>query len=331
MKLQPRTIKEISEMICGQDYGENLFPYRSSSYLTDFFSNCNLPHCHDGSTRNWWVRNVLDELNERPVDNPLLPSNELIAVITELLEPTEFQDGDDDRSKALSVINKSISRDGIEVYRDKNLRVYVRDSKTKSSTTEGVLRKRFLNDAEKEKKRMLANLLDEFSEDQFIEEILVPIMRQLGFNRVSATGHKDKSLEFGKDLWMKFRLPTSNELYFGMQVKKGKIDSAGKSNGNIAEILNQIHMALSNPVWDPENNKRHLLDHVFIVASGEITKQAKYFLAEKLDTDSRRQIMFMDRDDVLELALAVNFEHELLKTKPENGMNEEINPEDIPF
>lgn len=37
--------------------------------------------------------------------------------------------------------------------------------------------------------------------------------------------------------------------------------------------------------------------------SGEITKQARQFLIEKLDMDSRRQIIFMDREDILTLAV----------------------------
>ena len=53
-------------------------------------------------------------------------------------------------------------------------------------------------------------------------------------------------------------------------------------------------------------NKRVLIDHLYIVASGEITKQAKQFVAEKLDIESRRQIIFMDRVDVITLAVQTN-------------------------
>jgi len=31
------------------------FRYRSSSYLTEFFQDCDTDHTHDGTTRQYWV------------------------------------------------------------------------------------------------------------------------------------------------------------------------------------------------------------------------------------------------------------------------------------
>jgi hypothetical protein len=50
--------------------------------------------------------------------------------------------------------------------------------------------------------------LDSASEDEFTERVLVTLFQRLGFYRVSAAGHTEKMREFGKDLWMKFQLPT---------------------------------------------------------------------------------------------------------------------------
>ncbi len=60
-----------------------------------------------------------------------------------------------------------------------------------------------------------------------IEEVLLPLFRQLGFHRITAAGHKDKALEYGKDIWMRFTLPTQHVIYFGVQAKKDKLDAAG--------------------------------------------------------------------------------------------------------
>jgi hypothetical protein len=147
------------------------------------------------------------------------------------------------------------------------------------------------------------------SEDELIEEVLLPLFRQLGFHRVTAVGHKDKALEYGKDVWMKYTLPTLHVLYFGIQAKKGKLDSAGMSksgSSNIGEILNQVTMMLGHEIFDPEVNRRALVDHAFIVAGGEITKQAKNWLGGKLDATKRSQVMFMDRDDILNLFIVTN-------------------------
>ena len=119
---------------------------------------------------------------------------------------------------------------------------------------------------------------------------------------MTAAGHKDKALEYGKDLWMKFTLPTQHVLYFGIQAKKGKLDASGVSKAataNVAEIHNQVTMMLGHEIFDPEIGKRVLVDHAFIVAGGEITKAARNWLGNKLDASKRSQIMFMDRDDIL--------------------------------
>ena len=134
--------------------------------------------------------------------------------------------------------------------------------------------------------------------------MLLPLFRQLGFHRITAAGHKDKQLEYGKDVWMKYTLPTQHVLYFGMQVKKGKLDAAGASKtatANIAEILNQVTMMLGHEIFDPEIGKRVLVDHALVIAGGEITKAARNWLGNKLDATKRSQILFMDRDDILNL------------------------------
>ena len=155
----------------------------------------------------------------------------------------------------------------------------------------------------------LTDYLNKSTEDELIAEILLPLFRQLGFHRITSAGHKDKLLEYGKDIWMKFTLPTQHILYFGIQVKKGKLDSSGISkagNVNVAEIHNQLTMMLGHEIFDPEIGKRVLVDHAFIVAGGDITKAARNWLGGKLDASKRSQVMFMDRDDILNLYVVTN-------------------------
>ncbi len=108
---------------------------------------------------------------------------------------------------------------------------------------------------------------------------------------------------------MKFTLPTQHVLYFGMQVKKGSSTQRGVSKGataNVAEILNQVTMMLGHEIFDPEIGKRVLVDHAFIVAGGEITKAARNWLGNKLDATKRSQILFMDREDLINLYVVTN-------------------------
>ena len=163
--------------------------------------------------------------------------------------------------------------------------------------------------AELERRDQLLAYLQTASEDALIEEILLPLFRQLGFHRITAAGHKDKALEYGKDVWMRYTLPTQHVLYFGIQAKKGKLDASGASRGgntNVAEVHQQLLMMLGHEVFDPEIGKRVLVDHAFIVAGGEITKAARNWLGNKLDASKRSQILFMDRDDILNLFVVTN-------------------------
>ncbi len=108
---------------------------------------------------------------------------------------------------------------------------------------------------------------------------------------------------------MRYRLPTQHFLYFGLQAKIGKIDSAGKTdkgNANVSELLNQLVMMLGHEVFDPETNKKHLPDHGFIVSAGTITKAARNWIGGKLDQSKRSQLIFMDRDDILNLYIVSN-------------------------
>lgn len=55
---------ELAERICGDN---NNFPYRSSYYLTKFFSDLGFDFTHTGETRRFWVQNVLKQLNIREI------------------------------------------------------------------------------------------------------------------------------------------------------------------------------------------------------------------------------------------------------------------------
>ena len=108
---------------------------------------------------------------------------------------------------------------------------------------------------------------------------------------------------------MKFTLPTQHVLYFGIQAKIGKIDASGvtkQGNANVAEIHNQVIMMLGHDIFDPEIGKRVLVDHAFIVSAGEITKAARNWLGNNLDASKRSQLLFMDRDDILNLYVVTN-------------------------
>jgi len=300
MKFKTRNLRAIAEMVIGD---AKHFPYRSSSYITQFFEECDLDFVHDGSTRWAWTVERLAELLEEPQPAPHALPERFAHVLRVLMQKSDAEDDDPGRTLSLEALNKPLEREGFEAFYGEDNALYVRHIGTKTISTVSNPHRPYTPN-EIKKREQLSTYLDTCSEDELIEHILLPLFRQLGYHRITSAGHKDKALEYGKDVWMRFILPTQHVLYFGLQAKKGKLDASGVSRGsnaNIAEIHNQALMMLGHEIFDPETNKKALVDHAFIIAGGEITKQARNWLGGKLDASKRSQILFMDREDILNL------------------------------
>lgn len=310
MEFKKRTLKQIADMICGNFKAEeSFFQYRSSSYLTEFFEDCGTEYKHDGSTRNYWVAEVLQKILAEPQLKAATPPYIFLTVIRTLMAQEDARNEASERVGALAVLNSPLAREGFEAFYAADKQCYLRNIMTDTVAMPSPNPHRPFSPLEIQRREQLTTYLDHASEDELIEEVLLPLFRQLGFYRVTSAGHKDKALEYGKDVWMKFTLPTTHVLYFGIQAKKGKLDASGVSqatNANVAEIHNQVTMMLGHEIFDPEIGKRVLVDHAFIVAGGEITKAARNWLGNKLDATKRSQLLFMDRDDILNLYVVTN-------------------------
>ena len=310
MQFKKRTLMQIADMICGNFKSEeSFFRYRSSSYLTEFFRDCDTDYEHDGLTRNYWVAEVLREILAEPQPNANTPPETFSRVIRTLMDQSDAVNEGAERQGALALLNAALAREGFEAFYAPDQQCYLRHLATNTVAAAPPNPHRPFSASELKRRERLIAFLDDASEDALIEEVLLPLFRQLGFHRVTAAGHKDRALEYGKDVWMKFTLPTQHVLYFGIQAKKGKLDASGVSkaaNVNVAEIYNQVAMMLGHEIFDPEIGKRVLVDHPFIVAGGEITKAARNWLGDKLDASERSQVMFMDRDDILNLFVVTN-------------------------
>jgi hypothetical protein len=307
MRLSPITIGKLAEMVCGSiglglGFKWDNFPYRSSWKLTKFFKYCGLPYNHDGSSRCDWVEGVLEQLNEKPASSTDLPSVELSLVIKRLFESSEFEEKSLDRQKAIDDVNRVLLSEGLQVnfYEGQCI---IENLKTHQTSGERNPVERLMSQEEITRRTAFDSFFAEASEDDFTERLLLPLFNSLGFQRVTITGHRDKSLEFGKDLWMKYSLPTGHILYFGAQIKKGKIGSGEAVPENIGRILSQINMIMQYPIFDNQTNSKHLIDHVFLVASGEITKPARHYLSESLNRESRRNILLLDHKDIIDLCI----------------------------
>lgn len=305
------------------------FQYRSSKYITEFFEDCDLDYVHQGETRPVWAADRIEEILAMPHASATVMPDAFVRMIRRLLDRSEVTNDDAERSLALAALNVVLAREGWAAFYDEHGIAQIKHIAT-NTVAQMANPHRPLTPSEIERRDQLTTYLNRCSEDDLIDEVLLPLFRQLGFHRVTAAGHKDKALEYGKDVWMKYTLPTLHVLYFGIQAKKGKLDASGVSTSNVAEIHNQVTMMLGHEIFDPETSRRVLVDHAFIVAGGEITKQARNWIGNKLDASKRSQVMFMDRDDILDLFTVTNLPlpKGALPTPPSSPWDED---DDVPF
>jgi hypothetical protein len=262
MEFKQRTLMQIADMICGNYKDEeSFFSYRSSSHLTEFFRDCDADHVHDGSTRQYWVADTLKQLLAEPRSSPNVLPETFGRVVRALMDQSDAKDEGPSRPAALAMLDGMLAREGYEALYADDEQCYLRHVPTNTIGAPGPNPHRPFSPEELKRRQQLLAYLEETSEDALIEDVLLPLFRQLGFHRITAAGHKDKQLEYGKDVWMKFTLPTLHVLYFGMQVKRGKLDASGVSKGataNVAEALNQITMMLGHEIFDPRSESAFL-------------------------------------------------------------------------
>ena len=70
--------------------------------------------------------------------------------------------------------------------------------------------------------------------------------------------------------------------------------------GQRPNVLAQVKMAIDNPILDPEANGKVLIDHIFEIAAGHITRAVREWIGTDLDARQRRHIIFMDRAEFLD-------------------------------
>lgn len=260
MVFKDRSLLQIADMICGNfDEKVSLFRYRSSRYLTEFFSDADTDYRHDGTTLNRWAAEALRQLLAEPHSSASVPPASFSRVIRTLMDQADARNEGPERPGALALLNVALGREGFEAFYGPDKQCYLRHVATNTIAMASPNPHRPFSAAELKRRDQLTAYLGRISEDVLIEEVLLPLFRQLGFHRITAAGHRDKALEYGKDLWMKFTLPTQHVLYFGLQAKKGGLDASGVSTANVAEIHNQVLMMLGHEIFDPEIGQRVLV------------------------------------------------------------------------
>jgi hypothetical protein len=152
--LDSATLDSLADFICGDD-GERFPTYRSSSYLTRFFSDINIDAVHDGSTRKWWVLDILKQL----------PPAELERAILRLVDPRIYRGKKDPLGMAVRSMNEILAMDNLGIGFIQN-RPVLTDGAPITFDIEDLKREPLVADAE-------AFLEQQFSDDIRIDDLKV--------------------------------------------------------------------------------------------------------------------------------------------------------------
>lgn len=131
MKLDKNIIGQLALMVCGDDPYKDIFLYRTGSKLTRFFQSLDLYYTHDGSTRKYWVEEVLFKLNIDVNDgSDIFPTESIAKVIEQLLHPSEYSSEYCDREKAFEKMNHLLKTQNLVLEIDETTNFAVLKSNT---------------------------------------------------------------------------------------------------------------------------------------------------------------------------------------------------------
>lgn len=162
-------------------------------YITEFFADLDTDWAHDGSTRHRWVAGVLEAMLAEPHDGPTRPPEVFCRVISHLMEPADAVNESPARPKAMEQLNAVLAKEGFEAFYGEDAHCYLRHNGTGTISNPAANPHRPFTAQEVERRERLSMYLDKCSEDDLIENILLPLFRQLGYHRITAAGTKTRS------------------------------------------------------------------------------------------------------------------------------------------
>ena len=143
-----------------------------------------------------------------------------------------------------------------------------------------------------EKKRRL----QEMPEQDFRSNIVLPLMRRLGYQQVTDIHGAD---ECGVDGFFTETDKIERKRLIAIQTKRGTINMTSKAAQNVTTILTQLRTALEVKIPLLPAKAMCIPDQVWCIISGSINRKATEHIISELNRDSR--ITFLDGAEIINL------------------------------
>lgn len=139
-------------------------------------------------------------------------------------------------------------------------------------------------------------LLKKLNEQEFRVEVLVPLLRRLGNERVR---ERHGPGEYGKDITFIEVRPLGNN-YHAIVAKVGNISGAASGKANLATVMTQVNQAFDIAVDDIEEKRKVPVSHVTVWTTGSISRNAVEQVVNSLSSEYRN-VSFKDGEATVEL------------------------------
>lgn len=145
----------------------------------------------------------------------------------------------------------------------------------------------------------LRTRIEDLSEDQLIDRVLLPLLSRMKFERLRRVTFHGPG-EFGSDvLPFRTRTPLGTFEYYALQAKAVAIHGTASKPGNAPELMSQATQALAVSFVDDLDNERKHLDKFIIATNKGITGSARQYIESAIE--GRRKLIFLDGDSLIQL------------------------------
>ncbi len=134
------------------------------------------------------------------------------------------------------------------------------------------------------------------NEDLFCRDVLLPLLRRMGFLFVRYTHGRR---EYGKDFTFSEQTPFGGLRHYGLQAKAGSV--SGGINSQIDELVGQVDDAFAMPFHELGSTDRRFISTFVIAVSGHFTENAREKIVEKIPAALLGSVWFLDRSRIDEL------------------------------
>lgn len=140
-------------------------------------------------------------------------------------------------------------------------------------------------------------LLKSFSEAEFTELVILPLLERLGYTSIRRLHGK---LELGKDVVASREDPIQGTLNFAFAIKSEKITGDAKSASSARNCIFQLQQALQEPWLHPDTGRSTRIEKAYLICSQEISQEALLSIKSVVELQSGK-VFILDVIEVVEL------------------------------